>query len=316
MSGVTPPIPRAIAIRAVDWHLALLSGELDESALQRWLCEHVDHRRAWEHIQTTNQRLGSMLSPAAQAALLTPAGEQRRQAVKALSLLLFAAGAGSLGYQQLPWREALADMRTAAGERRRLTLPGGVQLAINSASAVNLQHNNEALDICLLAGEILLDSMGATQPALRVQSEQGLVSSHHASRFGVRSCGDQTRVDVLAGSVQVQPDALSQPPIVLEAGQALNFDRERASAPGTANELDSAWVDNMLIAASTPLGSFLDTLSRHRKGFLGYDPQIAGLSVSGTYPLDDTDRILASLQRTLPVRLQTLSRYWVRVLPA
>ena len=55
--------------------------------------------------------------------------------------------------------------------------------------------------------------------------------------------------------------------------------------------------------------------SRPDSGRTGWDPAVAGLPVSGAYPLQDTDRILAAIAETLPVSLQKITRYWVRVTP-
>ena len=51
-------------------------------------------------------------------------------------------------------------------------------------------------------------------------------------------------------------------------------------------------------------------------GHLSCDPAVAHLRISGTFPLNDTDAVLNILSRTLPVRIQTLTRYWVNVVPA
>ncbi|USQ51682.1 hypothetical protein NFX37_13690 [Serratia marcescens] len=34
------------------------------------------------------------------------------------------------------------------------------------------------------------------------------------------------------------------------------------------------------------------------------------------FPLNDTDRALALLSQTLPVRLQSFTRYWLQIVPA
>jgi transmembrane sensor len=38
--------------------------------------------------------------------------------------------------------------------------------------------------------------------------------------------------------------------------------------------------------------------------------------ISGVFPLDDTERVLQAVARTLPVRLHYRTRYWVSVEPA
>jgi transmembrane sensor len=52
--------------------------------------------------------------------------------------------------------------------------------------------------------------------------------------------------------------------------------------------------------------TFLEELSRYRRGQLQCDPQVANLLISGTYPLDDSERILDLLQISLPVKVQAV----------
>jgi len=46
---------------------------------------------------------------------------------------------------------------------------------------------------------------------------------------------------------------------------------------------------------------------------LSCSPDIAGLRISGTFLLDDTEGALANLEASLPVRVRRLTRYWVRL---
>jgi transmembrane sensor len=57
----------------------------------------------------------------------------------------------------------------------------------------------------------------------------------------------------------------------------------------------------------------LAELSRYRPGYLGCAPEVAGLRLSGTFLLDDSEAVLANLQDSLPVHVRRLTRYWVRI---
>ena len=64
------------------------------------------------------------------------------------------------------------------------------------------------------------------------------------------------------------------------------------------------------------LGEFADELARYRPGVVRCSSEVAGLRISGVFPLDDTDRILASLTDVLPVRVRMRTRYWAAIEPA
>ena len=312
-AAITPTIAR----RAVAWQLALQAGEATAKELQAWLAKDERHRRAWEQIEATNRRLETLAEPGARAALLNSVSNDRRKALKTLALLLFAGAGGALAYRQAPWREALADIRTGAGERRAMRLADGAQLDLNSKTAVNISERAGQLNLNLLTGEILVTTAGA---ALAVITENSILRPV-GTRFSVRQADHETQVAVYAGRVALYPGDFSTAPApspasVIETGQRARLLAGRALNPRAVDENDLAWVDGMLVATAMPLGEFLARLRPHRPGYLGWDPAVARLPVSGAYPLQDTDRILAAIAETLPVRLQKVTRYWVRVTPA
>jgi transmembrane sensor len=59
------------------------------------------------------------------------------------------------------------------------------------------------------------------------------------------------------------------------------------------------------------LDDFLADIGRYRQGLLRCEPAVAGLRISGVFPLADTERILDMLASSLPVRVRSRSRYWV-----
>jgi len=74
-----------------------------------------------------------------------------------------------------------------------------------------------------------------------------------------------------------------------------------------------AWRQGSIIAIDRPLGELLADLSRYRRGVLQCDPQIAGLKISGAFPIDDTDRALAALESGFSLQIKRYTRYWVRI---
>ncbi|SUD75518.1 putative transmembrane sensor [Pseudomonas putida] len=77
-----------------------------------------------------------------------------------------------------------------------------------------------------------------------------------------------------------------------------------------------AWGRGLLIANDQRLDAFISNLSRYRPGWLRCTPAVAGLRISGTYRLDDTDQILRALTTSLPVQVQVRTRFWVTITAA
>ena len=328
MTSQKSAIPRRVAEQAVEWLLALQAEEANEDDLRIWLAQDDQHRRAWAHIQATNNRLQMLANPTARSAVLTPSGKQRRKVIKALTLLLITGTAGTLTYRQAPWRQALADITSGTAERRVVMLDNGSRLNLNSATAVNIDARSNHLRIRLIIGEILITTAHSLEGAsaitaqpLSVVTAQGEIRPM-GTRFMVSRKHNHTNVAVFAGRVALYPRATSLTPdsgppssYIVEKGQRTDLFSDRLGDIQPADENSTAWVDGMLVATSMPLGEFLQILATYHPGYLGYDPAVASLPVSGTYPLDNTDQILTSLAATLPIKVYTVTRYWVRVVP-
>ncbi len=302
-----------VADQAVHWLLEMQQGTLtprQQAAWQQWLNAHSEHQRAWEHIQRVNQRLRGMPSPLAHATLTAPTSS-RRQALKLLLLL----GAGSAAAWGLRRQHILppltADYRSPVGQRRQVQLADGSQLQLNTGSAVDVHFDGEQRLVRLLEGEILLSADAGSSP-LQVLTGQGLLSSQ-AARVNVRQFNDHTQVAVLKGRVEVMPNTYSGLPLVVEAARQVNFTRKGWDTPRATDANSGAWAEGMLMAAHMRLEDFLDELGRYRRGQLNCDPQVANLLISGSYPLDDSERILDLLEISLPVKVRRFTRYWVTV---
>lgn len=317
-------IPPQVARRAVEWLVELQSGAATDAtrqALQRWRDEHPDHERAWQRIEAVNLRLRNLASPlgsaAAQAALATPRSSRRREAIKALTVLLCTASAVWMAEERAPWREWLADERTAVGERRTVRLADGSTVALNTASAIDVRFTAGERRIRLVGGEILVttarDGTGSATRPFVVETAQGELRPL-GTRFAVRQQEDVTRVGVFEGAVQVRPRHGGGR--TLNAGEQALFTHDRLGETAPGDEAATAWSDGMIVASGTRLADFLAELARHRPGRLAWDPAVAGLRVSGTYPLADTDRVLDALGAALPVEIRFFTRYWVTVRPA
>ncbi|EPJ83760.1 MAG: DUF4880 domain-containing protein [Pseudomonas lactis] len=303
-----------VAEQAVHWLLEMQQGTLNprqQAAWQQWLNAHSEHQRAWEQIQSVNQRLRGVPSPLAHAALNAPTSRSRRQALK----LLLIVGAGSAAAWSLRQQHILppltADYRSPVGQRRTVQLADGSQLQLNTGSAVDVHFDGQQRLVRLLEGEILLTARAGQAP-LHVLTGQGLLSSQ-AARLTVRQFNDHTQLAVLAGQVEVMPNRYNGLALRVDAAQQVNFTRKGWDTPRPTDANSGAWADGMLVAAHMRLEDFLNELGRYRRGQLHCDPHVANLLLSGSYPLDDSERILDLLEISLPVKVRRFTRYWVTV---
>ncbi|WP_431018806.1 FecR domain-containing protein [Burkholderia cepacia] len=320
-----PAVPPQVARRAVEWWVdrqAGRTGEAFDAALARWRAEDPAHDAAWRHIETMQQRLGGLtagLDPqAAHAALLSPRAGRRRAAVKALAVLLFAGGAA---WMAEPARRAAiwpADLRTAVGERRTVTLADRTVVVLDTDTALDVRFDAAARRLRLLRGTIMVTSGHDDRVPARplvVATAQGELRPL-GTRFAVRQRDGATRIEVFAGAVRVQPDDAAAGARVIAAGEGADFTRDAIGVPAPLDAYASAWTGGMLVASRMRLADLVAELDRYRRGSLRCDAAVADLRVSGTYPLDDPARVLDTLKATLPIDVHYLTRYWATVVPA
>ncbi|MBN4666512.1 FecR domain-containing protein [Pandoraea nosoerga] len=320
-----------VARQAAEWWITLHGGDATDAlraACARWREAHPEHERAWRHIEGADLRmrqvsdtLGATAVRSAHSVLWAPRSRGRRHALKAMVGAAFVGGGAWLASDTSIVQGLRADAHTGAGERGTWRLADGTTLVLNTRSAVRWSMDGGVRRITLVDGEIMVttgkDARHALPRALVVATAQGTLMPM-GTRFAVRQqAGGVTQVQVFDGAVRVTPAAAGpgEIPRTVRAGEQTRFTAQRASAVAPLADGDGAWADGMFVAADMRLDAFLAELARYRRGYVRCDPAVAALRVSGTYPLADTDAILAMLPHALPVRVSSLTRYWVTVGP-
>lgn len=329
-------VSSSVREQAIGWYVRLASGmqtAADEAAFARWHQAHPEHALAWRQLQEMGGRLrhgAELLTPHIAHGTLQKAAHARgrRRALKTLACL----GAGGTAWYllqtqsawQLPLAGMLADVRSATGELRTITLEDGTQVALNTASAIDVRFDAHQRRIVLHAGEILVTTGDdpLRRPLVVVTAEGTLTpigtrfSVRHEPMTGPDAC---TRIGVAQGAVEVRLHSQENAaPVVVRAGQQLRFTRAAIMplAPLDTNSL--AWADGTFVAAGMRLDDFLTELGHYRPGVVRWAPEVAHLRITGTWPLRAdraTDLMLDSLERRLPVTVTRTTRYWVNVTP-
>lgn len=320
-----PVIPQAVREQAVDWLVELQSELADDDTRRRWRQWHdadPAHALAWTRVEAFGHKLHDLPPAIAHATLNGAAGDPRRRetlkTLKTLALLIGAGGGAWLAKEQAPWREWSADRATGVGQRAVITLDDGTVVHMNAATGINIRYTATARTLQLLRGEILVttardDVAGAAGGArpFSVDTAEGNARAL-GTRFMVRQLDGRSIVSVLHGAVEVRA-AGGAPAVRLDAGRQAGFTSAGVGPPAPVDDTVAAWIDGMLVAQDMPLPEFLSALNRYRAGHLRCAPSAARLTVSGTYPLADTDKVLDMLQATLPVMVTRYTRYLVTV---
>lgn len=297
---------REVARAAAQWLALLESGaatEGDHAALQQWRDSHPQHEQTWQKAQALRQRFSDVPQALAMASLDRPQPSRRAMLKRALGVAALVPTAWLVS-RQLPIEAWRADVHTATGERRRLPLPDGSSLQLNTATAadVDLQQRR----ITLVDGELAVNVPGAA--SMTVNTRYGEVHVSQAE-VCVRQLASGCLVSVLKGAVQVRD--VQGHVATLSSGQQAPLQAKRLGAWVAFDALQLGWRDGVLTAQNQALGDFLRELARYRPGVLRWDPSLESLRVTGSFRLDDTDRILTLLSQTLGFEVRARTRYWV-----
>jgi len=315
--SVTDPRQRAALEQAVQWYTLLQSGAAgpqDHLGWQHWLQQGAANQWAWQQIERLQQRLkgvpvavaGRTLELAGQAQHNT-----RRTVLKGVALLLGGSSLGWLGHDQMQNGAWLADYHTTVGQRLPVTLADGGLLMLNTSSAADVRYDAQQRLVHLRRGEVMVTTAG--DPAGRpffVQTAHGRVQAL-GTRFSVRLLDGQTQVAVFEHQVRITPT--HGQPLLLQPGQYSRFSAAGADPAQPLAAEQDAWTQGLLVVNEQRLDTLVAELARYRSGWLRCAPSVAGLRVSGTFPVDDTDKALRAITSVLPVSIERRTRYWVTV---
>ncbi|WP_437880035.1 FecR domain-containing protein [Pseudomonas sp. LRF_L74] len=298
------------AIRSAARWLALIesgqASEADRAGLQRWREADARHEQAWQKALALKSRFGGLPPELAMASLDRPQ-QDRRRLLKGLLGLAAATPALWLASRELPIDAWRADVSTATGERRRISLGDGSVLELNTASAVNLDIERRRLS--LVRGEIALRLPGDTPFAIETAQVLAVVNSGEVC---IRQDADSCEFSVFRGSIELRTPARI---LQLHAGQRARLQRGQVVETLAFDPLAPGWREGVIMANGQALGDFLRELDRYRPGILRWAPELENLRVTGSFRLDDTDQILSLLAASLPLEVRYRTRYWVSLVP-
>jgi len=319
----TPPPAQQALEEAADWLIRLSEGELSEAEhaeWEYWKSSTPERSRAWARAQLLQSKLGGLPPSLAMSALDRPNSPERRAALGKLAMILAILPAGWGSWKLAESQQWSADYRTAVGQRRELTLADGSKIILNTDSAIDVLFDASQRLIHLREGEILVQTGPDNSPSPRpflVSTRQGRMQAL-GTRFTVRELQPRTHLAVLEGAVKVELAGNRQEtPLIVNAGQRTDFSSHTFGAVSATDRYVGAWTQGMLMADKMRLSDFVEELTRYHRGFVRLDPAIAGLRISGAYPISDTQRTLNMLAQTYPILVSGhLNGFWVMLSPA
>ncbi|MFC0711998.1 FecR family protein [Azorhizophilus paspali] len=312
-----PPRLSSEEIAAIEWLALQRSGRMSDAERRRfegWLAENERHRGAWERLQ---RRLDSAFAGIAKQPTdlarktLLNVGSSRRQALRgALALAGLGLGGFSLTRPGMPLDGLVADLSTATGERRRFVLADGSSVLLNAQSRVDIDYDEQRRRLYLRRGALLAEVTADARRPFVVETPFGRVQAL-GTRFSIALGERETTVWVQ--EAQVRLESRSGDSLVLVAGEGARFDPDGCQRLEAQRRNEFAWQDGWLELHDRPLKALIAALRPYHRGHLRLSQNAADLRISGLFPLDDSEQVLASLEEILPLRIHRYLGWWTSI---
>ncbi len=338
-SSLTNKIEHQRLQQAASWFALLADGNAsrqEHSDFELWL-RSKENQQAWSVVDGVSQQFSNIRHSDHHSEALNSLGspekirQARRSTLKLLSLLPISAFSAWSTYKYTPLGPILQaslanyvhDYATDIGKISHVTLLDKTQVSLNTASAINVKFNQYLRLIDLARGEIFIDTAKDIRP-FEIQTPTARLRAL-GTRFNVRLLdNDNVQLTVLTGRVAIYRPTNkqathwqdeSQAEQVVEVGQQVIISAHSVKLLDKKNVQRIGWHQGLLLADEITLAEFIDQLGRYRKGYLAVSPDIAHLRIMGSFPLNNTDKALAMLSNSLPVKVNNILPWWVSLEP-
>lgn len=308
--------PDPVTEAAIDWMVLLGSGDVSAeqyAAFDAWIAEHVDHRNAWQSLDSLlNKPLETLRESGASMPVNTRFVERltavqpslnRRKLLRNGASVFALVSAGSV----LNMTRVEPDYASEIGQRRHFYLDDGTRLDLNARSSVINRFGEHERVIELYSGQILLTVAESIVP-FRVTLGYGSASS--SGRFMLRRDRQRDVVTALEQDVSVLHNSGYRQTVL--PGESFSLDKHGVTAMENHLLTGTDWLDGVLDVKDEKLVDVVAALKPYCHGYVRVSPEAQSLRVFGLFQLDDPD-LLETLADVLSIRRIAIGN-WVTLL--
>lgn len=274
-----------------------------------------------------------------QAAVAAATSQRRSNAIRAAAAtVILAVGIGAvLGIRSFVLSgEDGGRFTTAIGEQRRVVLPDGSGVRLNTDTEIQFRSSDAARQVVLVRGEAIFDVEKDPVRPFRVKSDAALMEAI-GTRFKVHRRRQRTVITVLEGRVAVSPlPTESRPPggtpsigvgrslepavangrspgedrsepVHLDAGLEVTVTKSGEVAHPAAADIDraTAWTRGRMVFDADTLDTVVAEFNRYnRERLVLADPALSDRRITGVFNIDDPEAFLALLTDLDDVRVE------------
>lgn len=214
-------------------------------------------------------------------------------ALLAASLVMVCFGPGA-------WISMTADSQTHVGEVRRVALPDGSSVTLDTGSAMTFHFGSGLRAVRLLRGAAVFHVAADPRRPFIVEAAGGSTRALGTIFLVRRQDGGAVVTGIEHRIAVTLPTGRPHPVYALGPGQTLSYGRDLTQAgPSPAAQDSDAFERGELVFDDRPLAAVVAELNRYRLGKILLVGDVGAMTVSGVFRTDDPAGALAALQTRL-----------------
>ncbi|WP_062064880.1 FecR family protein [Sphingobium baderi] len=296
-----------LLVEAADWLVCLTSGtatQEDAARLEAWRATSPAHEAAFREIAGVH-RYAAVAKQHKKPAMVSRRAVLAGGTTAALGAMMFGIARPPLGLWP-SFAELTADHRTAVGERYAFAPIQGVNVEMNSRTALSLIDSvaKGAHGVSLVTGEAYVTAAQLGEP-FRVKAGS-LVVATRAAEFNVQSLEGGVRVACVSGQVECSGTGR---PITLRANEQIFVTVDGAIQRSAIDGgKATAWRRGLLIFEGTPLGNVVDQINLYRSGRIVLaNASLRTLPVNAVFHTDRIEEAVPQIELLLGLRARDLA---------
>lgn len=302
---------------ALQWFVRCQASDFSATERQRldaWLDDDPAHRSAFDALAGVWAKLDDIAPLLPAQVRRIPRSVPCRSGSRWQHLLSWGGGLAMVALVAfvflLPMEESLRTIESLPGQHLQLTLADGTHLSLDANSAARVSG---ALPprIELLKGKLYLEVAPASSGQLEVRAGATRIRDI-GTRFAVNLRDGQGQVAVAEGQVEIKDE---QRLLMLFAGRGADFGPQGIIGERAISDPDIApWRNGRWRFSATPLTELVDELA-HQQGIrLDIpDSKVAALTVSGSFPISEPDRVLWAVAQVHGLKLERIAERHYRL---
>lgn len=304
-----------IISQASEWLMRLQEGNLspqEQHQLEQWQQQSTLHQKIWTKALQLQDKFSDVPNDVIVPVMDKIQFYDQHRYKKYLWLFAIIPALSALYYVDQQ-QQLSADYRSGVGERKTIRLMDGGKIILNGRSAIDIEYSNQQRLIVLRKGEIWIETAkdDLKRPFL-VETRQGTAQAL-GTKYLVKMDDQSSFVAVAQGAVKITTKQ-SQQQNILQLDQQTYFDGEKIGNLSNFSEDDIAWTKGFLMVNDLPLKDFVERLQPYQKSVIQLEPKVENLKISGTYPIDDLQKVYQMLAQTYDLEVNHYAQgYWISI---